>query len=541
VTTSHRNKDLIQGVLDAMMKAITQLCEDKGLQYTWMRYLPRAGTHHWDPFWQTLVDGIKERLLEQPVVRTRGRRVLRYIRKVKVVPKTCCDQHGNPLFRDLNPEIYISDSYNGEDIDILKHFGLSTLSIEDIVMTVRQDLAQSAASRLQSPTTDDDWHTRVAKLLLLPWERGWDDKQAELRGLALIPLQDGSWANAADGDLLYGTIGAIRIPAGLGFRLVPTALASNRTRRVLFDELGVRQADCNMVRARILSQQGRAYRSDSSREFLKFLYLTHETRSDDEPLVSLCIIDRAHGPRLPAQQDVYLRDNHSYGAESLLGAASMPLFDAFFIHPIYLKNPPSPPSTASPTWTEWLHDYVGVRRHVRLLSRDGAALSRECKHIAENQGGKLLGFLKHVWPVEGPIVANNATIREELRGLLVPCTKGTSEKLSRCYMPLEELQRVRERFAEDEIVNFIDLRGPNESKDNTDANLLSEWAFLTNVLGVTFQNDVCFGTDLLDAFLGWALPTLTSQGASKLLDLYQYIESLCMGAAKPNATRDVVR
>lgn len=70
-------------MIDAFISSVLQFCQHDSLQYTWMRYLPREGTHHWDPFWMKLVDGIKERLKDELVVRTRGKRMLRRIANMR--------------------------------------------------------------------------------------------------------------------------------------------------------------------------------------------------------------------------------------------------------------------------------------------------------------------------------------------------------------------------------------------------------------------------------------------------------------------------
>ena len=536
MTTSARNKDLIQGVIDAMIETIRQLCEHDVLQYTWMRYLPCDGTHHWDPFWKTIVDGIKERLQEESVVRTRGTRVLRPINKLRELPAQCCDQHGHPLLPDLNPEIYISDSYEQGDICILKDFGLEVLNITEVLNTVRQDLLQtSSLSRFRSPRTDDDWHTRASALLLLPWERDWKFPKGKLRDLELIPLNNGSWVRAVDDDIFYDKTGSTPIPKDLGLKIVSARATKNAKRRALFNNLGVKLANTHMIRSRILDLHDRggfgSIRFHHSLEHLKFLYLTHESRSEGELKPDILVYDHLNFPRSPLKYDFYVRDDHPYGAESLLATYPM-LFTAGFVNPKYFENAPNTPSGTSLTWVEWLYEYVGVRRKIRLLGRDGTTLSGECRHIAENQGDKFLGFLKHVWPEEGDDVVKGAGIREEIFDLPVPCTNGTRQPLRFCYMPLRELQGIRQRFfADTEIMNLIDI------PSSDDASLLSDWSFLTKDIGVNFRNDLDFRLALLRAFLFWAMPSLTTQQASKLLDIYRYIESWCMVAEDPEAMR----
>ena len=142
MTTSARNKDLVRGMTAVFMKAIEQFHEHEALQYTWMRYLPRQGTHHWDPFWNTLVKSIGESLRSKRVMRTRGKGVLRRIIDVRHRARDTNDRHGDPLFPDLDPEVYFADSYARRDLAILKVFGLRTMIMAEIIETVRRDLVR---------------------------------------------------------------------------------------------------------------------------------------------------------------------------------------------------------------------------------------------------------------------------------------------------------------------------------------------------------------------------------------------------------------
>lgn len=556
VTSSPRNKDLIRGITDATIEAIRELCEDKDLRYTWMRYLPLQNSHHWDPFWQTLVDGIKKRLQVEPVVRTRGKDVLRRINELRFVQDMCRDALGEPLFLDLDPEIYLSELYQKNDIDILFTLGLSRMYIQDVITAAKQDLSQQnsseSPSRLQSQTAPHEWQTRASALLLLPWSKEWKDQQAGLRDLPLIPLQDGSWVRAIDNDLFYGDIGTVQIPSGLGLNLVATWASAVPTRRKLFDKLGVTQATIHTVRSRILSLHSRAEAFhdknaiglDRSLEHLTFLYLTHWVKAKDEPAPQLVISDGAGWCWHPSDhRDLYIHNSSLYGAGSryqilnILMAAG-----AISIHPGYFNKPPCPPDGATLTWTEWLHDYVGVRRKFRLVNREQTSLSAECKYIAERHNDKLLGFLKHVWLDEGGVVANSETIQKELRQLSLPCTNGKRLKPNACYMPLGGLRRVCRRFADEEIMPFLDL-GLSQGKDASidDSQILTEWSFLTKVLGVNVEDGTVFRVDLLNRFLAWSVPGLTTQRASKLLELYRYIDASVMGAERVALARMRVR
>ncbi|MBE3044641.1 hypothetical protein IMZ48_19190 [Candidatus Bathyarchaeota archaeon] len=372
MTTSARNKDLVRGMTDAMMEAIEQFREHEALQYTWMRYLPRQGTHHWDPFWNTLVESIWERLKSQRIIRTRGEGVLRRIGDVRDRSCDTNDGHGHPLFPDLYPELYIADLYAREDIDTLEAFGLPTMVMTEIIETVRQDLAESGIpSRLRSPETDEDWHSRASSLLLLPFENNWPISMAEIKQLEIIPLEDGSWARADHGDIFYGAIGEVSVPSDLGLRIVDPTATGNERRVDLFNALGVQTADIAMIRSRILAMHHRSQVQPIDFEHallhLKFLYLTHESKSGEENAGNLVVYDHLNLPRSPLERDLYIQDDHPYGAQSLIGETFMSVYETSFVNSWYVEDAPGIPSGLDLTWVEWMHEYLGVRRNIRLL------------------------------------------------------------------------------------------------------------------------------------------------------------------------------
>ena len=524
------------------MKAIRQLGEHELLRYTWMRYLPRRGENNtWDAFWLTLVDGIGARIKEESVVRTRGMGALRRIRELMEPLQICYDCHGSPLFRDLEPEVYISGSYQQSDLAILRHFGLRLLSMDTVLLLVRWDLGHpSGHSRFASLDTEEDWHTRASALLLLPWENDWEPQQAELRTLPLIPLNNGLWRRSVDeGEVFYDTVGDTPIPKDLGLNLVDPRAARNEKRRALFDHLGVKQASTHLIRSLILTvyaQRGMGYITiEDSLEHLKFLYHTHHSRPKDEPTTGISVYDHFNILRHTLEYDLYVKDDDPYGAHRLLGSSSGFPSETLFVNPKYFVSSPTTPLGTDLTWTKWIYDYVGVRHKIRLLSPGGTSLSEECKHIAKHHSDRFLGFLKHVWSDQGQGIANNVAAIAELQRLRVPCTNGKMVPLSRCYIPLEELKNVCWRFTSSKVMRFLNI-------SPLDANsLFSEWWFLPAVLGVAYKDDLNFRLDLIEAFLDSAMPSLTTEQALKVLELYQYIDTWCVGAENPEAAREHVR
>ena len=71
-------------------------------------------------------------------------------------PTRCDDRHGDPLLLDLDPEIYLSDSYAKEDIGLLTELGLGLMYMEEVITCAERDLAEDGTrSRIRSRTDND--------------------------------------------------------------------------------------------------------------------------------------------------------------------------------------------------------------------------------------------------------------------------------------------------------------------------------------------------------------------------------------------------
>jgi hypothetical protein len=132
------------------------------------------------------------------------------------------DNSGQPLFADLPKELYLSDRYSIKDRNLLKNFGMNALCMEDIVRLVEHDLriASKGKSKMKGKDTDENWHTKAAILLQLPFKNSWTERISELKRLDLIPLQDGGWVVATAGPIHFPTVDGILIPRGLDLQFV---------------------------------------------------------------------------------------------------------------------------------------------------------------------------------------------------------------------------------------------------------------------------------------------------------------------------------
>ena len=201
-----------------------------------------------------------------------------------------------------------------------------------------------------------------------------------------------------------------------------------------------------------------------------------------------------------------------------------------FANLVYFNDIPDTPPGVDLTWEEWLCEYVGLRRNLRLISRDGKSLSPECKFVAKHRNDDFLRFLRHVWDEQGNGVIKSLEALDELKSLPIKFADGVSVPLSCCYMPLEELQIVCRRFAAPELIPFLHLESPDDP----------QWAFLSRDLGVRRDDDLDFRLSLLWAITGTPAESFTTETVLATLDLYGYIESACVEAEDPQGMRDRV-
>jgi hypothetical protein len=249
-----RNKAILYGVAEAFLETVLKFCEHPTLQFQWTRYIPSNVS---EPFWKKLVGRIDALLKANPVLRGRSKGSLRRIDQLKIIPDLFKDKYGDPLVPDLPEEMYLASEYHLGDRLPLKDLGLRPMDIQHIVTRFQADL-NSSNSRLKSPKTDEDWHTRAASVLLFPRENEWRSFDTVGR-LPLIPLQSHEWVAITEGSIFFPHTDGVQIPSDLGLRIVDDDSIKNSMRKKLFVELGVASANASNVRNLILKKYDDTY------------------------------------------------------------------------------------------------------------------------------------------------------------------------------------------------------------------------------------------------------------------------------------------
>lgn len=532
LTTSRRNVGLLDGIADAFVKAVLQFCDDDTLCYTWPYYLRSADEI--GGFWAGLVDSIKSRLLDTPILRSRHRIALRRTTDVCFVSNHSTDRNGNCLFDDRALDPFIAKGYTALATQILKGYGLGVLSFDTVFDLLKADL-ESQDSRVRSRSTSEDWHTRMAKLFSYSFEAKFTSVIAQLRTFDILPLRDGRWVSANSGVLYLPTTGKFPIPPGVDMRVLDPLAVANSRRRSLFLHLGAKESSKAQVRNAILGGYGQRTQPQdlaTSKAHLHYLYLTHVPGQAPErgwENVHVCGDDGS--PTYPRETDMYLTSSHRYGPEALLSPSEGLLgLRVPLLHSSYLDGEPSYPDSSHPGWKEWLCHYVGLHDRLRLSSRSGDSLSDTFKYVADYRPEKLLGLLQYLWEYEGQNIRRTSGIAGEL-GLLPAgqlCTERghPSEcKLIDCYLPLPCLQRQCARYMEEgENFPFLKLPGATSTKQIED-----KWGFLHSVLQVRMATDERFFQDILRRIQYCNPEGLSLNRIRRLVDLYLAIEAKIVG------------
>ncbi|KAM5382550.1 hypothetical protein ACJZ2D_002554 [Fusarium nematophilum] len=515
VTTSARNIGLLDGISDAFIQAMLQFCEHPKLQYTWMRFVPLADHYPFDSFWSRLVTKIREKVQTTPLVRPRSEGSLRLIKELQQPTAKYFDRHGDLLLRDWTPEVCTSRHYGDGDIGILRILGMENSFLQWFFLMVREDLA-SSDSKMKDGATDDDWHTRVAKLLIEHIQVLSPIMMPRFRTrlytkLAVLPLQDGSWVAQDSGQQIYfAETQGLEIPPDLQFSLVKSSAAANPHRRELFRLLGVQHLDIDSVRARIFERH-RFYASDQRGllvatfvDQLRFLYLTdsHAYPPSTDYSHIMVVRDTTTTSR-PCVDDIYLPDNNPYGPRELLREIkpeeepnrAAPGLRVDFVHPLYLQDEPQKPRQDSMTWRDWLVYSVRLRRLLKLTNHHPYApdLSEACYYVSQHRPEKFLGFLSHHWHEGRLAIMLFPLLREKLRSLMVLCQGGQMFPLSDIYLPLPDLQAQCSRFLRgNENFPFLQLEESIERSTYTDP-----WGPVANCLGLGVEDDLDFYLKIL--------------------------------------------
>ncbi|KAK4445769.1 hypothetical protein QBC34DRAFT_487117 [Podospora aff. communis PSN243] len=500
VTSSARNEGLAVGIADAFVKAVLQMCDHPTLLFQWMRYLPQQDAYPWDAFWKSLITRIKEQIQLHPVVAPAKPGPLRRVGECLRLTTDSIDRYGQPLLPDIPPHKYLSTKYESSDLDRLKDVGLRFMAMDEHILRARADIA-STTSRIKTQV-DEDWQTRIANFLHLPFRERWEKRIREVKELALLPLRSGEWTSTTLGPVYYANLeGAdLLIPSGIGLRNVDPAAVANTSRKRLFDAVGVQNISAVEVRNLVARKcQSGPLTLFESVEYLQFLFLTQAFAAPGSAEPRVLRIFNHNGDILDGREaDIYIRSDDRYGAAQLFcptepgsgPGRGAPGFVVSFVNDAYFEDPPSLPSPTEgeiARWSQWLTKVCVLTETVSIYDARRGELTPAGKYVSKHRPEKFMGLLRMNWEETLRSQARrDARIIDAIGQIPVLC-RGAGvvalRPLKLTYLPLPDLIALCDRFmVEGEFFPWLELE---TSVSETRAAL--EWSALGSAFGLGYD------------------------------------------------------
>ena len=481
-------------------------CGNPTLQYLWPRYLPNDAIV--DPFWAHLQALIINRLKILPIMQTYKTGALKCIEQLRIVPKSCRDEKGKPLFEDLPDEVYLSDEYSEQELSILRTIGLRDIETNQVLDRLKADLKSDALlSRMKGIFTSDGWHTNCARLLLHE-ARASMSLLEEIKSLEMIPLQDFSWTSIKSGPVYDHHINNVGIPLDLGLRLLHPCAALYPARKELFDYMGVKNCDTSYVKKLIVGKYAK-WNNVNLASSVRHLYFLFKHCSEDEESIhrTMFLYDAKNVPVYRVRvalgrpemiiDDIYLDTPGPYDVRAICTNDSVS--DAFNIHIInqaYMECEEASSVLHKLPWKTWLEKHGGVLRSPRLVdAHDPKKLSSFFEWIIKTRSDLLLGILKTHWKAyegffDDPMESNGSAVLAMLQEAKLPCSNGESVPLHKTFLPLEENLKLADELGTKDDIRFLKL-----PLDLPKASL-EQWGFL-GAFGVGYEDNVNFCLEAL--------------------------------------------
>lgn len=465
-----------------------------------MRYMP--GTDIPGGFWAQLRPKIVALLKATPILRPRSGGALKRPHQLRWVGPDGKDEDGSPLFEDLPEELYLSQYYHNDDKLALDQLGVKILTVGEICARVQADLI-STSSRMKSGTTSNDWHSRSAKLLVLPFNKGWEATADLVRKMGLIPLQDGRWVSAVSGSIFYPhNHDLLPVPTDLGLQLLSAEALRNPDRKALFSKLGIKECLPKDVIAKIINQYAKDINVHLQFSIMHLRYLYWELPNDKTDLSGfIYLLDRnctavyrvfVTDGREQVVDDMYFESDDEYGpkhlfSEQIFGQNNRPPYDAHFINPAYMTAV-SPSARANDiSWRDWLAKFANVQCIPRLAKPSSTHLSEAFLHIIKHRKNMIIGTLKHHWGSYSDMM--KPEIVEALSNASVTCERGPDTPMKETYIPLPKLKTLCNDLGVGRKLPFLKLQVELNDESRKDWQFLETFHVGTDV-SLTFYLDI---------------------------------------------------
>ncbi|KAJ5564354.1 hypothetical protein N7513_000596 [Penicillium frequentans] len=499
-----RNEAIRQKICLMFVAAIEKFCEIETLRFSWIEYLPQGPI--FESFWSLLRDMIFSALRESKLFFTHKGTLVSAL-GLQYLSTRHCDKMGRPLLDDMDREIYLSPSYNcSAHKEILGKLGIKEMSFENILRLLAPYL-EGVQPRFLSSELDNDWHNKVAKLLVQAIETHPLSFHGRIRRMHLIPSSDGILLSAESSIVYYPDDAAGHcIPVDLGIKLIAREALKVESRHNLFQHLWVRLCSPEYVKSLIPRRYNRPgnVTLQESVAHLRYLFWSSEKepRLDsriylmDQQEVSVYRATVPYGVEITVD-DLYFKTKGKYGTEEL--ALDLQSTDGnddnrgdegegdkdgdeevdegpaiHVIHDAYIHAVPQDARVFDLSWMEWLEKAASVRQIPRLVNPRTQELSDLFRRIADVDPIRLLGLFKSHQALYNREMTPSAM--EEICSLEVPCTNDEYSLLNDTYYPSKELKEICHRAGfGDSFDWFLDIDDDWPTTKTTGWNFLADF------------------------------------------------------------------
>lgn len=370
-------------------------------------------------------------------------------------PRAYQDSYGRPLVAvadHLGNDL--SFHYQNNDYEQFRALGISCVTREKFLVFLDMFINKRTD---QFQALERAWHVQLAEVLI-PVVRA--EYIVVIRRLRLIPLSDGTWVRASDGQIFFNTVGDDwPVPAGLGLSIVEQGAAAHPTRRTLFTLLGTIQLDTQKLWAQIIQEHETSINSGSDISCaallsqISFLFLSGWENWQKKRLwLKTAAGTCAQGHLL------YRESQKPYSATYFFGERD----GSMFVHADFVSAFPD----RSEEWLQWLCKNIGVEELPRVVAKPAETSftlhpHMECMIESSNPLDVLL-FLKEYWnhvsrwvvsqdPEDSFSDAEHSRrqIRERIGRMKAKCLDGEMVELSRTSLSQPHCS------PEDFLVDFV--------------------------------------------------------------------------------------
>jgi hypothetical protein len=546
VMTSARNIGLRQAVGDTFAKAIQEICKRPGLRYN---SLPL------DNFWKELVSQLNQKLSNMRILYSRDEALDRQykIGSLYRLSSKHLDQVGNPLLPDLPTARYISAKYSTADLEILSEYGLRYLHTENIMERLESFISQPSWRAIVYQYRDEDWHSRMAKLIMMIWDDRQSDWKGKLRNLPLLPLSCGVFRSSpklSAGSIYFPDIDGTPVPQDIDINMILPAAAANPDCRRLYTALGVEKVTPAMVRNLIVSKHlswvTTGLDVTMGNNHLRYLYQMEvkDPISPNEQDI-IVVFDQKERARHAKVECVYMPGEGDWSPGNVLKApenTEPEELDVSFVHPLYLQDEPKPPNGCDRNWKDWLYHIIWLETMVLIfttrsprLNDPNLALSKEWLFVTKHRSDMMISRLQARWPETGNLWEQDQIGSKLIRELEVLCLNGERHTLQGTFLPLPSLLARCEHFLNN--INAAPFVKLSCSLEDSDA---PHWVGMGKNFGIGVTDDLELSLAILGAIIS---NNSATRGAltQTVLELYLRLYAQCIASESKDESQEKVR